>query len=318
MGQKRAAAIAAILLVWLPSALPQSQRMFGQCYVGTTPTRCEPVEQTFSLNRVPTVNSTCGMPAASYCVYQYTGVIQSNGCNYTCNSSDASNAHPPSLLTDFPVSSNPTWWQSKNNTNYRDVVFITLNLAAIVEVTKVALQFRTLVPMSFYIEKSVGNNQTFTLFNTFQSSCTGQPTTQTLTYATETTPLCTLISSPIDFQDTVFVPTNGRPSATDLTSGYSQNLYDFIQATNIRVILQTHFPISGQNASYYYAIQDLNVVGRFQCNGHAASITNNRVCNCQHNTTGVNCEQCLSLYNDIPWERNDGNNSFECQSKLCA
>ena len=310
-----AAAIAAIFLVWLPLGLPQ--KAFGQCYSGTTPTRCEPTDQTFTLNRQPFVNSTCGTPPAPFCAYQYvltSGAIQSIGCNYTCNSSDAKNSHPASFLTDFPASSNPTWWQSNNSTTSRYAVSITLNLAALVEVTKITIQFRNLVPMSFYIEKSVDNNRTYSLFNFFQRSCIGQPTTQTLTYATEVTPLCTLLSSPADFLSTVFVPINGRPSALDSTIGYSQSLYDFIQATNIRVTLMENFPIAGQNPSYYYAIQDLAVVGRFQCNGHAASITN-MACNCEHNTKGVNCEQCLDLFNDIPWERNDGNNSFACQGE---
>lgn len=310
-----AAAIAAIFLVWLPLGLPQ--RMFGQCYSGTTPTRCEPAEQTFTLNRQPFVNSTCGTPPAPFCNYQYVlaaAAIRSIGCNYTCNSSDAKNAHPASFLTDFPASSNPTWWQSSNSTTSRYAVSITLNLAALVEVTIVTLQFRNLVPMSFYIEKSVDNNQTYSLFNFFQSSCAGQPNTQTLTYETEVTPLCTLISSPADFLSTAFVPVNGRPSALDTTTGYSQNLYDFIQARNIRVTLAENFPIAGQNPSYYYAILDLAVIGRFQCNGHAASITNS-ACNCEHNTKGVNCEQCLDLFNAIPWERNNGNNSFACQGK---
>lgn len=313
----RTAAIAAIFLVWLPLGLPQ--RTFGQCYSGTTPTRCEPVEQTFSLNREPSVNSTCGKPPASFCTYQYVsipGVIRSVGCNYTCNSSDAKNAHPASFLTDFPVSSNPTWWQSSNSSNSRYIVSIALDFAALVEVTKVTIQFKTLVPMSFYIEKSVDNNRSYSLFNFFRASCAGEPTAQTITYATEVTPLCTLISSPVDFLDTVFLPANGRPSAIDSITGLSQNLYDFIQATNIRVTLTESFPVAGQNPSYYYAIQDLAVVGRFQCNGHAASITN-MACNCEHNTKGINCEQCLDLFNDIPWERNDGSNSFECQACSC-
>ena len=312
MSQVTAAVMAVIVILWQP----QRTYAFGQCYTGITPTRCEPSSQTFTLNRPPTVTSACGTPPASYCVSQYSStslMIQSKGCNYTCNSSDIRNAHPPSYVTDFPISSNPTWWQSSNSTTPRDVVSITFNLTAIVEITTVSIQFRTLVPMSFYIEKSVDSGQSYTLFNFFQTSCVGQPTVQSITFADESTPLCTTISSPVDVLSTTFLPTYGRPSAIDQIPGLSQSLYDFVQATNVRVVLTEHFPTPNQN--YYYAIQDLAIIGRFQCNGHADSLING-ACSCQHYTTGVNCERCLDLYNDIPWERNNGNNSFQCQGKM--
>ncbi|KAG8233282.1 hypothetical protein J437_LFUL013626 [Ladona fulva] len=75
--------------------------------------------------------------------------------------------------------------------------------------------------------------------------------------------------------------------------------------------------------SYYYAISDFAVGARCKCNGHASECvpstgvdaTSSRVCKCEHNTAGRDCEKCLPFYNDAPWGRANANDPHECKRK---
>lgn len=73
--------------------------------------------------------------------------------------------------------------------------------------------------------------------------------------------------------------------------------------------------------SYFYAIADIAVGARCKCNGHASECTTStsingatrRVCKCQHNTAGPDCNECLSFYNDAPWSRATERDAHECK-----
>ena len=72
-----------------------------------------------------------------------------------------------------------------------------------------------------------------------------------------------------------------------------------------------------------YAIGDLQVSGRCNCHGHADTCSvdaaaRTAACECQHNTAGPACDQCLPLYNDKPWTRGvSADEPSECV-RLCV
>lgn len=75
--------------------------------------------------------------------------------------------------------------------------------------------------------------------------------------------------------------------------------------------------------SYFYAIADVTVGARCKCNGHASKCDTlsgpngfrRRVCRCEHNTAGPDCNECRPFFNDVPWARATATNANECKGK---
>ncbi len=293
----------------------------GDCYHNNVePIRCIPKVQSFSLLQEPTVNSTCGVPPNEYCLRQQTFLGVESNCGLKCDANDSTNAHPAALMTDFLLN-DESWWQSEDNV---ERVRIGLSLSTLVEITVVAFNFVSFKPTAFYLEKSLDFGMTFEPFHYFAQSCIETyriDPDMDLDLQNETTAICQEIDEQAPGQISFF-PTLGRPSANDSIPGFSEELYKFITVTDIRVTLEGHFRIpnlpSQDDGDYYYAIEDLNVVGGCQCFGHASSCiidpdTNAYRCVCEHNTDGTFCDRCAPFYQDIPWQRADGNTPFECK-----
>ena len=295
-----------------------------ECYnsIGE-PTRCVPITQSFSLGQQPTVNSTCGTPPSEFCLRRLTIRGLESDCSQICDASDPANAHPPNLMTDFLLVQE-SWWQSENN---QEIVVIELSLQTMVEITVIRFGFVSFKPDAFYIQKSTDYGSTYTPFHFFSTSCIDKYIIDpelNLEIDNETTVLCQPIDVPPDPGQISFFPALGRPSANDTTPGLSEELYTFVTATDIRVVLDGFFVIddlpSEDPGDYFYAIEDLNVVGGCQCNGHASSCNINPdsaeyQCDCQHNTAGTFCERCTDFYQDVPWQIADGREPFECKRK---
>ena len=99
-----------------------------------------------------------------------------------------------------------------------------------------------------------------------------------------------------------------------------------IQATDIRIRLE--YPWTDGNHiipqeqflnQYYYDITNVDINGRCNCNGHGQACfgsLDQLVCNCVHNTEGVDCERCLPLYNNRTWRPATSSTQINpCESK---
>ena len=314
-----------VLLVLLLYRVAQAQLEFRECYDAEgQATRCEPQQKSFSLENLPTTNSTCGSPPSLFCVRSVSlGRIRSD-CTGVCDASDPANSHPPEHMTDFLQLN--TWWQSENSLDTQNVVIVDIPLLAVVEINLIVFKFQSLIPSNFRILKSVDYGATYTDFHYFATSCLSQysiPDNLILSLENETSVLCQTVNTPPLPGQITFFTVLDRPSTNDSTPGLSEALYEFMTATNIRVVLMEHYDIPNlepDDLGFYYAMRDVTVLGRCQCHGHASecrvdSETGRYFCSCQHNTTGDYCERCSGFYQDVPWQRSTGANDFECQRK---
>ena len=292
------------------------------------PTRCEPVRMSFSLFQQATATSTCGAPPAPFCYRSVSlgRVVSDCSGAQVCDATDPNSDHGVEYLTDFPLNE-MSWWQSENSLTADDQVTIDIPLLTLAEISFVSFDFYSIKPAAFHLERSIDYGVTYKPYHYFALSCEDQygilPEVE-LTTQNETTILCQTIPEPPTPGTITFFPAIDRPSANDSTPGYSEALYQFATATNIRVVLDQHYELdlAEDDHGYYYALEDVNIIGSCQCYGHASTCIENTLtgayeCICRHNTTGTYCERCLDFYNDVPWQRADGNGPFECKSKSC-
>ncbi|KAI3381409.1 hypothetical protein SNEBB_000855 [Seison nebaliae] len=135
---------------------------------------------------------------------------------------------------------------------------------------------------------------------------------------------------------------SNRPSARNFSR--SEVLQDWTTATHVkfqflRPITFAVYAKSGDSESvmqrYYYAINEIRIGGRCLCNGHADQCVETEVdvkndelaettvkkveyrCNCQHNTCGMNCDECCSGFTAKKWRRSYYDETFECEPCNC-
>lgn len=301
-------------LLWSTGCSTEPPADFSSCYVHGVPTRCEPGPETFSLDIIPIVNSTCNDPPVEYCRRSGDGIDLI--CGQFCGTGD----HPPEHMTDFfsPHLSDITWWQSASNLTQSVVIIIPLH--TLVQVQAIRFEFMSFKPHSFYIRKKSSIGSPYTPYHYLSTDCLhryGINPNPDLVPSNETAILCQQFTNSLPGQIS-FVPTLDRPSINDYVPGLSRQLYDFATATHIEITLDGYSLEATNISELYYALEDVSVVGKCQCNGHANTCiteSNGRRCVCQHNTTGDNCEQCADMYIDVPWDISNGGAPFECICK---
>ncbi|KAK3862971.1 hypothetical protein Pcinc_031207 [Petrolisthes cinctipes] len=300
----------------------------------TIESRCVPEFVNAAFNRPVEVTNTCGEERPQEYCLQTGGYGSKKACEM-CNAYIPTLAHPPHYLTDFNNNDNDTWWQSETmyeGIQYPNQVNITLNLGKAFDITYVRLLYHSPRPESFAIFKRSTYEDDWTPYQYYSATCRDTYGILDSTYVRredETRALCTSEFSdisPLTGGTVAFSTLEARPSAYNFEN--SPELQDWVTATDIRIILDRlntfRDEVFGDPKvlqSYFYAITDLAVGGRCKCNGHASECVvatgvggqSQLVCQCEHNTAGRDCGECLPFYNDSPWDRATSTDAHECR-----
>ncbi|XP_045913044.1 laminin subunit alpha-5 isoform X2 [Micropterus dolomieu] len=264
--------------------------------------------------------------------------IQGQYCDI-CSQSDSDRAHPITNAID----GTERWWQSpplSRSTEFNQVN-VTLDLGQLFHVAYVLIKFANSPrPDLWVLERSIDFGQTYQPWQFFASSkrdCIerfGQRTIERINNDDDV--ICTTEYSrivPLENGEVVVSLVNGRPGAMNFS--YSPVLREFTKATHIRLRFLRTNTLLGHlmgkalrdptvTRRYYYSIKDISIGGRCVCNGHAEACNAEDpndpyklLCDCQHNTCGVSCDQCCPGYNQLPWRPATTYSANECELCNC-
>ncbi|XP_064648977.1 laminin subunit gamma-1-like isoform X2 [Lineus longissimus] len=323
----------------LPSGYAQNGRKSSPCYdLNGKPQRCMPEFRNAAYQNPVESTNSCGDPPIRFCLQ--TGVSGAKQSCSVCDSRIPNLSHPPTFLTDFNNNENQTWWQSETmfeSIQYPNHVNLTLKLGKAYDITYVRLKFQSPRPESFAIYKRTSSNDDWMPYQYYSASCETTYSVQRKEYITRQNEQLAICSpeysdiSPLSGGNIAFSTLEGRPSAYNFEN--SPTLQEWVTATDIRIVL-TRLNTFGDEVfgdknvlqSYFYAISDISIGGRCKCNGHASRCVESTsetapprlVCQCEHKTTGPDCGECESFYNDRPWARATSTKANECTECQCS
>ncbi|XP_076636198.1 laminin subunit gamma-1 isoform X1 [Colletes latitarsis] len=311
----------------------QKNRDEDKCYDDTgKPQRCIPPFENAAFNVLMEATNTCGQDRPTEFCKQTD--VQKKSCEI-CRYGD----HPAKYLTDQDSNDDATWWQSETmfeGIEYPNQVNLTLPLDKTFDITYVRVLFESPRPESWGIYKRRNEESPWEPYQFYSATCRdnyGLPDSKETVEGDDTRVLCTSEYSdisPLTKGTVAYSTLEGRPSAYYFETNTA--LQEWVQATDLRITLdrQNTFgdEVFGDDhvlKSYYYAIADVAVGARCACNGHAGECVNStsvdgrirRVCRCEHNTAGPDCNECLPFYNDAPWGRATTTNAHECKPCNC-
>ncbi|KAK7136543.1 hypothetical protein R3I93_016770 [Phoxinus phoxinus] len=267
-------------------------------------------------------SSTCGL-MGSEVVCAPHGQWKMKCCPCDSRNPAAYNAH---TIQNVISSAGPNrWWQSKKDVS---PVTLQLDLNGIYHLETVLLSFKGPRPDALVIERSrdFGGSWEPVLYmatdcpSTFPQVSTAFPRRLQDTYCYTLPPTA---DQPYSDQKVHFYPLR-QFSNIDLPNEYKIEVASGF--TGLRVNLSRLGPVPslpGRGLSQFYALQEMKVIGSCFCHGHTdqcSSRTNTQVggvCDCQHNTAGVNCERCDEFHNDLPWRPAESGNTHTCKRCDC-
>lgn len=275
---------------------------------------------------------TCGNPPSTYCRMRPL-----NMC-FKCDSRNETLSFPASNIRDKKPRSkwqSPTWWDwYQNNPEQPLMSNVTISFNKTYILTgEVLMLWMSPRPFKMILEKSPDHGKTWTPLQYYAEDCQGRFNGMNNTDVKTITPgdfglYCTEKYSSALKQEEGEMKFNFLKRYSE-EKFWNKKYQEYLAATDLRIRMEYPATDGSENTNkdekilnqFFYAISDLRVTARCQCHGHAKFCDSPNEggygCDCQHDTTGPDCERCKPLYNNRTWmPATSWNESNPCQSKL--
>ncbi|KAL7990032.1 hypothetical protein Chor_012698 [Crotalus horridus] len=271
--------------VFLPFLLGQTPDPHDPCYnANQRPQYCLPELSELASGRLVEASSTCSSPPGRFCTFQDSTNPASKFCQ-GCQE----HTHQSEQLTDSDGDTTCWWSQPTANAT------LTLALGRQMEILYVALRHcwqRYHLPPTTSIVKSMEHETVCIEAQTALKPLTGG-----------------LVA---------FMLLAGHPSSQRFE--YSPVLQDWVTTTHLCMSfdrMHSAWTLGLHRKEASYGVAELQVGGRWKCNGHASRCTAGKdegvpQCDCRDNTAGPECDICKTFYWDRPWQRATPKDAHEC------
>ncbi|XP_023193974.1 filaggrin-like isoform X1 [Xiphophorus maculatus] len=270
---------------------------------------------------------TCGNPPERFCTLENPYL-----CSDECDASNPDLAHPPQLMQDRERNGLITYWQTVTWGRHPEPLLanITMSWNKSLELTDdIQITFEYGRPTIMVLDKSMDHGRSWQPYQFYADDCQDafnmQPKrVRDLSPTNLTRVICTeqysrWVGSKNDknvkFEVRERFALFAGPRLQNMDNLYTRmesmkGLRDFFTFTNLRMRLLR--PALGGTyvqrdnlLKYFYAISNIEVPARCKCNLHASQCLlteGNLQCQCEHNTTGQDCQRCKKGFKAKSWK----------------
>uniref|UniRef100_A0A8C6UDE4 Netrin g2b n=1 Tax=Neogobius melanostomus TaxID=47308 RepID=A0A8C6UDE4_9GOBI len=242
---------------------------------------------------------TCGNPPERFCTLENPYL-----CSDECDASNPDLAHPPQLMQDRERNSLITYWQTVTWRRHPEPLLanITLSWNKSLELTDdLHITFEYGRPTIMVLDKSMDHGRSWQSYQYYADDCLDafnmQPKrVQDLTATNITKVICTE-------QYSRWVGSKNEKNVKfEVRARFA--VFDNLLRL-LRPSLGGTYVQRDNLLKYFYAISNIDIPARCKCNLHASQcllVDGNLQCQCEHNTTGQDCERCKKGFKAKSWK----------------